>query len=83
MGDPGFGPLCMGLEEAYRLLSEAARDVARAEGEAQRIEAAARMRAARERISRCETLLLAVSLGQKVACDGTAGCKTEGVLPQA
>lgn len=77
MGDPGFGPLCMGLEEAYRLLSEAARDVARAEDEPHRAEAAARMRSARERISRCEKFLLVVSLGQRVVCDGATGCKAE------
>jgi hypothetical protein len=77
MGEPGFGPLCMGLKEAYRLLSEAARDHSRAEGQAQRSAAGARMREVRERICRCEMLLLVVSLGQKVACDGAAGCSVE------
>ncbi|EME68645.1 hypothetical protein H261_17413 [Paramagnetospirillum caucaseum] len=73
----------MGLEQAYRLLTEAARDLSRAESEAERRAAAGRMRTVRERISRCENLLLVVSLGQKVVCDGTAGCEAEGLLPKA
>jgi hypothetical protein len=81
MGDPGYGPLCGELEQAYRLMADLTRDVASMDDDARRADAVQRLDAVRERIRRCENRLLVVSYGKEAPCDLKPECVKE--LPQA
>jgi hypothetical protein len=77
MGDPGYGPLCGELEQAYRLMAELTRDVAFMGEDEQRTDAVRRLEAVRERIQRCENRLLVVSYGKEAPCDLRQECLKE------
>lgn len=81
MGDPGYGPLCGELEQAYRLMTELTRDLASMDDGARRTEAVQRLEASRERIRRCEGRLLVVSYGKEAPCDLRSECL--GASPKA
>jgi hypothetical protein len=69
MGDPGYGPLCGELEQAYRLMADLTRDVVSMDDGAQRTDAVQRLETVSERIRRCESWLLVVSYGKEACCD--------------
>ncbi len=81
MGDPGYGPLCGELEQAYRLMAELTRDVASMADDSRRVEAVRRLEMVRERVRRCESRLLVVSYGKEAPCDLKGECRTDS--PQA
>lgn len=81
MGDPGYGPICGELEQAYRQLAALSQELAEAGGEAERGDAAQRLAVVRERVRRCEERLLVVSLGQEAPCDLKQDCS--GKSPKA